>query len=174
MASQSSKFNTKRIVICAVFSAIAIILSYLEFLFPINIGIPGVKIGLANLVIIVALYEMDIKDTFAINLIRIGVSGALFSGLFGMLYSLSGGMLSLLVMWLLKKTKLFSVVGVSLAGGITHNLGQLIMAAIIMEDWKMFMYFPVLLISGIIAGIALGIAAYFILKKLPRTFFVYQ
>lgn len=90
---------------------------------------------------------------------------------FGAVYSLAGGLLSLLVMYLLKKSNLFSAVGISMAGGVAHNLGQLLIAALIVSNMKLFFYFPVLLFSGLISGILIGIVTYFILKKLPKSLF---
>lgn len=135
------------------------------------VAMPGVKLGLANLVIIIALYEMNFRYAFAINLVRIVISGLLFSGLFGMLYSMAGGLLSLIVMWLLKKTGIFSMIGVSMAGGLAHNLGQLLVAAILVSNLKMFIYFPILMFSGIASGILIGVVSYVIDSKLPRSIF---
>ena len=99
----------------ALLAALALIFSYVEAMIPSPVAIPGVKLGVANLVILIALYQLDFKYALAINLVRIVISGLLFSGVFGILYSLAGGMLSLMVMWFLKKTDLFSIVGVSMA-----------------------------------------------------------
>ncbi|MCQ2551333.1 MAG: Gx transporter family protein [Clostridia bacterium] len=155
-------YRTKSLALSAVLAALALIFSYVEAMIPPIIPMPGVKLGIANLVIIVALYSIDFKHAFSINIVRILVAGLLFSGLFGMLYSLAGGVLSIIVMGLLKKTDLFSIVGVSMAGGVTHNLGQLIVAALIVENQKMFLYFPILLFSGLVTGILIGIAAHLI------------
>lgn len=148
-------------------SALALIFSYIEAIIPFNAGIPGIKLGIANLVILVCLYTLGFRYTLAINLIRILVAGLLFNGFFGALYSLAGGILSLLIMVLLKKTSLFSPVGISMAGGVAHNTGQLLVAALIVSNMKLFIYFPVLLFSGLISGIFIGILTYLILKKLP-------
>ncbi|MEG0924722.1 MAG: Gx transporter family protein [Anaerovoracaceae bacterium] len=173
MQSQTNSYSlrTRRLAVSAMFAALALIFSYVEAIIPFSVGIPGVKLGIANLVIIIALYEMNIKYAFTINVVRIFVSGLLFNGLFGALYSLSGGIVSLIVMWLLKKTNLFSMVGVSMAGGVAHNLGQLIIASLIVSNFKMFLYFPVLMFSGIISGIMIGIVSYIIYQKLPKQLF---
>jgi heptaprenyl diphosphate synthase len=152
---------------CALLAALALIFSYIEVLIPFNPGIPGIKLGIANLVIIVALYYLGPKYALTVNLVRILIAGLLFNGMFGALYSLSGGLLSWLVMVLLQKTRLFSVTGVSMAGGVAHNLGQLLTAAFIVSNIKVFIYFPVLIFSGMICGTLIGILSYFILKKLP-------
>ena len=153
------------------FAALAMIFSYIEFLIPFSVGIPGVKLGLPNLIIIIALYKMDTRYAYTINIVRILISGLLFTGAFGAVYSLAGGLLSLTVMVLLKKTKLFSMVGVSMAGGVAHNMGQLLVASAIVSDLKMFLYFPILMFSGLISGILIGIVAYVLEKKLPALYF---
>ena len=155
----------------AMFAAVALIFTYVEFLIPYSVGIPGVKLGLANIVILVVLYEMDLKNAAAVNLIRIAMAGLLFSGVFAMLYSLAGGMFSLLVMWALKKTGRFSMIGVSMAGGVAHNFGQLAIAVFVVSNARLFLYFPVLVFSGVAAGIGIGIIAYVIDRKLPRQLF---
>lgn len=163
--------RTKQLAMSAMFAALALIFSYVEAIIPFSVGIPGVKLGIANLVIIIALYEMNLRYAFTINVVRILVSGLLFNGLFGAVYSLAGGLLSLFVMWALKKTGLFSMVGVSMAGGVAHNIGQLLIAAAIVSNLKMFLYFPILMFSGIASGIMIGIVAYVIDSKVPKSLF---
>ena len=113
-----------------------------------------------------ALYKFGAKDAAAVSVIRVVLAGLLFNGLFGMLYALAGAVVSLTGMILLKKTGLFSVTGVSMAAGVLHNLGQLLVAAALIEDLRIFLYFPVLLFSGIAAGILVGIASALALKAL--------
>ncbi len=163
--------RTKRLALSSMFAALALIFSYIEAILPFSVGIPGVKLGIANLVVIIALYEMGLRYALTINVIRIFVAGLLFNGLFGAVYSLAGGLLSLLIMWLLKKTGLFSMIGVSMAGGVAHNMGQLLIASAIVSDLRMFLYFPVLMFSGIASGIAIGFVSCVIDKKLPKTLF---
>lgn len=155
----------------AMYATLALIFTYVEFLIPYSVGIPGVKLGLANLVIIIALYEMDFKYALSINLLRIALSGLLFSGVFAMFYSLSGGLVSIIVMWALKRSGKFSMAGVSMAGGVAHNLGQLLVAAFVVSNIKIFVYFPILIFSGIGAGICIGIVAYVIDKRVPKELF---
>lgn len=150
----------------ALLAALALIFSYVEAIIPYNPGIPGVKLGIANVVIVVALYKYGWREAVAVSVIRIIIAGLLFNGVFGMLYSLVGAALSLLGMAALKKTGLFSVTGVSMAAGVLHNLGQLLVAAALIEDLRMFFYFPVLLFSGIAAGILVGIIAQMVLRVL--------
>lgn len=148
-------------------TALALIFSYVEAILPFNIGIPGVKLGVANLVVIIALYILDGRYALMINMIRIVVAGLLFSGVFGILYSLAGGLLSLGMMVLLKRTRLFSIIGISVAGGVMHNTGQLLTAAFIIGNIRIFIYFPVLIFSGVGFGAVIGIVAWIILRKLP-------
>lgn len=173
MQSQISKdsLRTKRLAISSMFATLALIFSYVEAIIPFNAGIPGVKLGIANLVVIIALYEMNFKYAFAINALRILIAGLLFNGVFGAFYSLAGGLLSLIIMWLLKKTDLFSMIGVSMAGGLAHNMGQLLVAALVVSNLRMFLYFPILMFSGIISGIMIGVVAYVIDRKVPKSLF---
>lgn len=164
----NNRYSASKLTMCALLAALALIFSYIEVLIPFNPGIPGIKLGIANLVIIVALYYLGPKYALTVNLVRILIAGLLFNGMFGALYSLSGGLLSWLVMVLLQKTRLFSVTGVSMAGGVAHNLGQLLTAAFIVSNIKVFIYFPVLIFSGMICGTLIGILSYLILKKLPK------
>ena len=152
----------------AVMTALALIVSYIEAILPFSVGIPGVKLGLANIVVVVALYRLGIKYAFTINIIRIFLAGFLFSGVFGILYSIAGGLLSFVVMIAVKQCRVFSIVGVSLAGGVAHNLGQLLTAAFLVENLKVFVYFPVLVFSGLIFGILIGIVAGMILMRIKE------
>lgn len=153
------KSRTERLSLCAVLTAIAMIFSYLEAILPFNFGIPGIKLGLSNLVTLIALYTIGPSCAFMINMTRIILSGLLFGGVSAMMYSLAGGILSFVVMLLLMKTKLFSQVGVSMAGGVAHNAGQLTVAVLITSTMKIYLYLPVLMISGMITGIVLGIGS---------------
>lgn len=149
-------------------TALAFVFSYLESLIPINIGIPGIKLGLANLVVTAALYLFPKGYAFSIACIRILLSGLTFSGVSAMLFSLVGGLLSFAVMVLLKKTDKFSVIGVSAAGGVFHNIGQIIAAAFVMKTAQIVYYLPVLMISGVLTGVLIGILSNIIVKRLNR------
>ena len=153
------KKNTVRIAWFGVFTALALIFSYVETLIPFQIGIPGVKLGLANLIVVVALYKMGGKDAMLLSVTRIVLSGFI-------LYSLAGGLLSLAVMVILKKRGSFSVFGVSMAGGVFHNVGQLIVAMLVVETFSVAYYVPVLLIAGVITGFIIGVVANEMLKRL--------
>lgn len=149
-------------------SSLALIFSYVEAIIPFNAGIPGVKLGIANIVTVIALYKLSIKHAAIVSFIRIMVAGFLFSGLFGAIYSLAGATVSLIGMIFLKKTGKFSIAGVSMAGGVLHNLGQLLVASFLIKDLRIFFYFPILLFSGLASGIAIGIAATLIIRVLPK------
>ncbi len=150
----------------ALLVALAMIFSYIEFLIPIPMPVPGIKIGLANLVVVIALYYLGSKDAIIISLTRILLVGITFGNLSMMLYSLAGGLLSVLVMIVAKKTNAFSVVGVSILGGVFHNIGQLVVATVIIENTKMLYYMPVLVISGAVTGMLIGIVSKSILSKM--------
>lgn len=157
-----------RIALSSVMTTLALIFSYVEALIPFNFGIPGVKLGLSNLVILIALYKLGAGYAFVINMVRILLSGLLFGGVSAMLYSLAGGLLSFAVMFILMKTKLFSPVGISMAGGVMHNVGQVTVAALVVETGKIYLYLPVLSVTGLITGTILGFAAALILVRLKR------
>ena len=157
-----------RVAYFGVFTALALIFSYVETLIPINFGIPGIKLGLANLIIIIALYKMSVKEAYALSVVRIVLAGFMFGNLFSIIYSLAGGLLSLSVMALLRKTDKFSLFGISMAGGVFHNVGQLIVAILVMENLNIAYYMPVLLISGLITGFVIGLVAGEMLKRLTK------
>jgi heptaprenyl diphosphate synthase len=136
--------------------ALAFVFSYIEVLIPFNFQIPGIKLGLANIVVLVALYTIGYKGSFVISCIRIILTGFTFGNMFSILYSLAGGLLSFAVMSLCKKSNKFSTIGVSVAGGITHNIGQIIVASIVLETASLKYYLPALLIAGTVTGILIG------------------
>ena len=157
-------------------SALALALSFLESLIPFQPGLPGVKLGLANLVIVFALYRMNVHSALLINTVRILLSSLLFSGLFGLLYSATGAAASLAAMTLLLqinrkreqagKSILFSIFGISMTGGVFHNLGQLLIAIFILSSLNLVYYLPVMIISGIAAGLVNGMVAWLLLQKI--------
>lgn len=155
-----------RVAYFGVFTALALIFSYVETLIPFNFGIPGIKLGLANLIIVIALYKMKLSEVYLLSVVRVLLNGFIFGNYFSIIYSLAGGLLSLTVMALLKKKGGFSILGISMAGGVMHNVGQLIIAMIIVETFSVVYYVPVLLISGLITGFVIGIASGEMLKRL--------
>ena len=145
----------KSIALFGMMVALAFTFSYLESLIPFDFAIPGVKLGLANLVVVVALYTMKPGEALCIVIIRIFLAGLTFGNAYSLAYSLCGGLLSYAVMLLFKKTKL-SIIGVSMLGGIFHNIGQIIVAAIVLGTARIAYYLPVLLVSGVATGLAIG------------------
>lgn len=150
-----------------IFTALAMILSYVESLFPFFWGIPGVKLGLANSMSLAILYLFGIPAAFLIAGVRIVLTGFLFGNLFSIVYSLAGALLSMAVMILLKKSNRFSVVGISMAGGLSHNIGQMIMAILLIENLNFLYYLPVLLISGAVTGLVIGVLTREVLRRIP-------
>ncbi|MCM1114030.1 MAG: Gx transporter family protein [Clostridium sp.] len=157
----------KNVALFGMMVALAFTFSYMESLIPFNFGIPGVKLGLANLVVVVALYTMKPYEALFIAVVRIFLAGLTFGNAYSIAYSLCGGLLSFLVMWLVKKTKL-SIIGVSMMGGICHNIGQIIVAAIIMETSQIAYYLSVLLVAGLITGLLLGVVSKLIVDRLQK------
>lgn len=157
-----------RIAYYGLFAALAVLMGYVEMLVPVPVPIPGVKLGLANVVVLVMLYYMDAKSAFFISLVRVVLCGLLFAGFAGLLYSLSGALLSFAAMALLKKTGRFSMIGVSVAGGVFHNVGQITVAALAVENVRMAYYLPFLLVSGVVTGVLIGLVAQMALRYLQR------
>ena len=155
-----------RVAYFGVFTALALIFSYVETLIPFNFGITGVKLGLANLIVVIALYKMKLPETYLLSVVRVLLNGFIFGNYFSIIYSLAGGILSLSVMALLKKKGGFSILGISMAGGVMHNIGQLLIAMLIVETFSVVYYVPVLLISGLLTGFAIGVVSGEMLKRL--------
>lgn len=149
------------------FSAVAIIFGYVESLIPVFAGIPGIKLGLANLAVLFILARYSYKEAALVSLVRILVIGFMFGNLFSIAYSLAGAALSLTVMTFMKKYSGFSLTGISVAGGVTHNVGQLLVAIAIVENFSLFYYAPALLISGVITGLLIGWLTTEVLKRIP-------
>ena len=159
--------KTKRLVLLAMLTAVAMILSYVESLLP-SVGIPGVKMGLANIAVIFALFRFGWKEAAALSLVRVVLVSLLFGSAGAMLYSLAGAVLSLAVMALLRRTDRFSAVGVSVAGGVAHNAGQILMAMLILQTRQLLGYLPVLAVAGIGGGILTGLAAALLIRRIPE------
>lgn len=149
--------SAKRIAKMSMLVALAIIFSYIEFLIPINLGVPGIKLGLANLVIVIALYTMKTVDVWLISILRILILGFMFGSGMSIIYSIAGAVLSLIVMCIIKRMKGFSIVGVSIAGGVCHNIGQVLVAMMVVETTGILYYMPALLVAGVITGAIIGI-----------------
>ena len=159
--------KTNKLTLCAVFGAVAIIFGYVESLLPVPIAIPGIKWGIGNILILSALYILDIKSAFFIMLVKVLATTILFMSPSAFIYSLAGGVLSLIVMIILKKLNLH-IINVSIGGGIFHNIGQLLMASLVMKTFSVFYYLPFLIISGAVSAIVNGFLSSIILKRLKR------
>ena len=157
--------KTKKVAMLGLTIALAMIMSYIEALVPLSFAVPGIKMGLANIVIIFVLYKIGTKEAILVSIIRVILVSLLFSNVMAMAYSIAGAVLSLLVMWILKKTDKFSVVGVSIAGGIMHNVGQIIMAVILLGTEQIALYLPVLIITGTATGVVIGIVAGLVINR---------
>lgn len=158
--------NQKKIAYMGLFAAIAIIFGYVESLIPFFAGIPGIKLGLANLAVLFILEKYTWKEAVLVSMVRILVIGFMFGNMFSILYSMAGAALSLTVMTFMKKKSGFSLLGISVAGGVSHNIGQLIVAALIVENKSLLYYAPVLIISGVITGLLIGILTGEVTKRI--------
>lgn len=166
MQSPNNKLRNSDLVLYGMFISVTLVVSYLESFIPIPFPVPGIKIGLANIVILWVLFAMNVKSAIIISLLRVLLSGFLFGNLYIMLFSFVGAALSLTVIILLKKTKKFSITGISIAGAVCHNIGQIIVAIIVLENSKIIYYLPFLIISGVIFGLIIGIAGSILYKKI--------
>lgn len=158
--------RNKRLALLGILASLAIVLSYLEALIPPLVAIPGVKIGLANIAVMLALYKLGMKEAAIISVVRNIVIFLLFGGFIALLYSLAGAILSLAVMYLLKRFTPLSEIGVSVAGGVSHNLAQITVAIFTFSTPSLVLYLPVLLISGTLAGIVIGLCSGIVINKL--------
>ena len=160
--------KTRKITVAAVLTALAMILSYLESLIPAFVALPGVKIGLANIVTVFALYMIGWRGAICVSLVRALLTALLFGNAASLFYSLCGALLSFAGMLLIKAIPLFSPVGVSTVGGVLHNIGQIFASALLMKTAAVFAYLPVLLLSGTIGGVVVGIAAGLLVVRLEK------
>ena len=161
------KMKASKVAQYGLLTALALVLSYLESLVP-PLGVPGVKLGLPNLAVVFALYRLGFKDACAISLVRVVLVALLFGNGAALAYSIAGAALSLALMGLLKRTGKFSSVGVSVAGGVAHNAGQILVAMALLETSRLAWYLPVLWISGMIAGVLVGIVSGVLVKRVPE------
>lgn len=160
--------KSKNIATYGLLIALAFILGYIESLIPIPFPIPGMKLGLANLVVLTALYIWGYKEAFVLSVIRIILTGFTFGSLSTMLFSLAGGLLSFLLMALFKKSRLFGITGVSVIGGVSHNIGQILVAIFIVNSIDIIYYLPILLITGSITGAMIGFLGSLITQRLKK------
>ena len=159
--------KTKRIALTGLLIALALILSYLESLVPTPFAVPGVKLGLPNLVVVFAIYRLRARTAAAISLLRVALVALLFGSVMSLAYSAAGAACSFAVMLLLKRSGRFGCTGVSVAGAVTHNLAQIATAALLLETGALAWYFPVLVLTGTAAGIVIGLLAALLVKRIP-------
>lgn len=158
--------KSQKIARYALLTALAMVLSWLESMVPVTTAVPGVKLGLTNLVVIFALYRMSLRDAAAISGIRVLLVSMTFGNAYSFAYSLAGATLSLAVMALLKKTGKLSMLGVSVAGGVCHNVGQILVAMAVLETTGLVYYLPVLMVSGVVAGVCIGVVGAVVTKRI--------
>ena len=159
--------DTKRMVTLSALIAVAMILSYVESMIPAFVAVPGVKMGLSNIATVFALYTLGWPYAICVSAVRVVLSALLFGNVVGLIYSLSGAALALLGMILLQRLNSFSSIGVSVAGGVMHNLGQVLVAMLILDTPQIAYYMLVLSVTGILAGIAVGLCGVLVLKRIP-------
>ena len=146
--------------------ALAMVLSFVESQIPPLVAVPGIKIGLANIAVVFVLYRFGSKEAVLVSLIRVILVSFMFGSVLSLAYSLSGAIVSPVTMIILKKTKLFSTSAVSIAGGVMHNIGQISAACILLKTDVIKYYLPVLIVSGIIAGVAVGIISTILINRI--------
>lgn len=149
---------SKKVAKYALLVALAMVLSWLESMIVIPGLLPGMKVGLTNLAVIFALYRLSLKEAAAISFVRVMLVSMTFGNAYSLAYSLAGAVLSMAVMAVLKKLNKFSILGVSVAGGVCHNIGQILVAIAVLETTGLGWYLPPLLVSGTVAGIVIGAA----------------
>jgi heptaprenyl diphosphate synthase len=164
--AKKKTLSVKRMALYGFLIALGFVLGYVESLVPIYLGAPGVKLGLANLAAVIALYSLGVKAAAFINIARILLVGFTFGNMASILFGLTGAAFSLFVMAVCRKCHFFSMVGVSVLGGVCHNIGQFLIAAYVVKTFGVFSYLPVLLIAGTIAGALIGLLGGLVLERI--------
>ena len=157
--------KSAKITYIALLSALAVVFGYIESLFPLPVPVPGIKLGISNIVILFAIIRMNRRDAFLIMLIKVMVCSVLFSGINSLFYSLSGGIFSFFAMIFVQKFN-FSIIGMSMAGGVFHNLGQIFAASVLLSSFSAFYYLPILIVCGLFVGAAVGILCDIVISRL--------
>jgi heptaprenyl diphosphate synthase len=165
---RKNTLDTKKMVTISSLIAVAMILSYIESLVPAFVAVPGVKMGLSNIATVFALYTLGWPYAICVSVVRVFLSALLFGNFVSLIYSISGAALALIAMILLKKVNTFSSIGVSVAGGVCHNAGQIIAACIVMKNAAISLYIIPLIISGTISGVLIGIAAGMLVERIKK------
>ncbi len=162
----SNRERTRRIALCGLLIAMMLVLGFVESRIPINAGIPGIKLGLSNGVLIFAVYMLDIPTAWLLMVLKVLLSGLLFGGFNTIMYALAGGVLSMLAMTLLSKVRGMHPITVSMVGGVMHNVGQVTLAMILLHTQQLLYYMAVLILVGLICGALTGIVASSVMKHL--------
>ena len=162
--------KTKDIALLGLLIALAFVLAYVEYLLPLNIGIPGAKVGLANIVTVVAIYKIGYKRAACLSLTRVLLVGLTFGNMAMAMYSLAGAIVSFIAMLLGRGSKKFSITGVSVLGGVFHNVGQIMVAMVLMETKELVFYLPILIVIGTISGVVIGILSGMICSRIKVAF----
>lgn len=160
--------KTREIAETGLLITLAMVLSYVESLIPAFVAIPGIKVGLANIVVVYALYRLDFKHAFLISLLRVLLSALLFGTVLTLAYSAAGAFLSLVGMSILKRTGLFGTTAVSVSGAVLHNLGQIAVAAALLGTGALFYYLPFLIISGVVTGVVIGLVSAMLIRRVGK------
>ncbi len=161
--------KAKKVAFLGVLTSVALVLSYLESILPpIWAAVPGIKVGLPNIVIIFLMYRFGVKEAAIVSFIRIFIVALLFGNVMTLAYSCAGAILSIVLMAICKKINAFSVVGTSIVGGVAHNAGQILVAIFLFDTVQIGYYMIVLAITGTIAGVFIGLAGAFLLKRLSK------
>ena len=161
--------TTKKIAVLGLCTAVALILAYVESMLPpLFHAVPGIKVGLPNIIIVFVLYRFGLREAAAVSLVRMLAVSFMFGNMMALVYSLAGAFLSMLVMVILKKLNFLSVVGVSVSGGVFHNVGQILTAMLLLETAELGYYLIVLTITGTVSGIFVGLCGAIIVKRIPK------
>jgi heptaprenyl diphosphate synthase len=156
----------KKIAFLSLSVTLGLILSYVEAVLPVFFGVPGMKLGLTNLIIVILLYCMGAKEAYLISIVRVFLAGFLFGNLFSIAFSAAGALFSLVCMALVKRTGAFSLTGVSLIGGVAHNAAQVAVAALLVENVRIGYYFLPLAVAGLVTGTAIGVISTLLVPRL--------
>ncbi|MEA4971990.1 hypothetical protein SDC9_64731 [bioreactor metagenome] len=150
---------SRKVAFYGIFAALGILMGYVEYIIPSPVPVPGIKLGLANVIVLIAMYFIGNKAALSVSAVRVLISSLLFGGFSGFLYSIAGALVSFFVMASVKKIKSAGIIGVSIMGGVSHNIAQIAVAALVLQTTGLVYYIPALLVSGVITGIVIGIVA---------------
>ena len=164
---KNNRFNVQRTALCGLLTAMMLVLGFIESLIPVAAGVPGIKLGLSNGVLMFALYMLDMPTAFVLMVVKVVLSGLMFGGVSAMLYAMAGGVLSMLTMMLLKKLN-FHILVVSMFGAVMHNVGQVLMAILIVHTPQLIYYMAILMLVGLGTGAVTGIAASTTIKHIKK------